>query len=89
MSSSESVILVVNNGDSAALNLKDLIEFMDTPHVQIAAPEEWQSKLGERRLQALFVGPDMSDEELDKLLSDIGKLDPNVPIVMMNQGEAT
>ena len=88
VTSAESIILVINRGESAARNLKDLIEFMDTPHVQIAAPEEWQTKLGERRLEALFVGPDMTDKELDRLLNDIGEFDPNVPIVMLSGGEA-
>ena len=88
VTSAESIILVINRGESAARNLKDLIEFMDTPHVKIAAPEEWQTKLGERRLEALFVGPDMTDKELDRLLNDIGEFDPNVPIVMLSGGEA-
>ena len=85
MTSGDCVILVVNRSESAARNLKDLIEFMDTPPVIIAAPDEWQSELGEQRLEALFVGPDMTDREVDRLLKDVGDLDPNVPIVMMNE----
>jgi len=87
MTSGEHVILVVNRGESAARNLKGLIEFMDTPPVLIAAPEDWQSELGEQRVDALFIGPDMSDTEIDKLLNEIGKLDPNIPIVMMHEDD--
>jgi len=85
VASGEHVILVVNHSESAARNLKDLIEFMDTPPVLIAAPEDWQRRLGKQRLDALFVGPDMSDTEIDKLLSEISETDPNVPIIMMSE----
>ena len=88
MNGVEHVILVVNRSESAARNLKDLIEFMDTPPVVIAAPEDWQKRLGEQRLDALFVGPDMSETEVSKLLQDVGDLDPNIPIVMLNEGAA-
>jgi len=81
----EHVMLVVNRSASAARNLKDLIEFMDTPPVLIAAPDNWQEQLGEQCLDALFVGPDMTDVEVDQLLTDIGKLDPNIPIIMMSE----
>ena len=87
MTSVEHVILVVNRSESAARNLKDLIEFMDTPPVLIAAPDDWQKRLGEQRLDALFVGPDMSDSEVSTLLADIGELDPNIPIVMMSEDD--
>ena len=88
MTGVEHVILVVNRNESAARNLKDLIEFMDTPPVLIAAPDDWQKRLGEQRLDALFIGPDMSERVVGKLLADIGALDPNVPIVMMNEDAA-
>ena len=88
MTGVEHVILVVNRSESAARNLKDLIEFMDTPSVLIAAPDDWQQRLGEQRLDALFIGPDMSDIEVNTLLQDIRELDPNIPIVMMNEDDA-
>ena len=88
MTGVEHVILVVNRSESAARNLKDLIEFMDTPPVVIAAPDDWQSRLGQQRLDALFIGPDMSDNEVNRLLADVGELDPNIPIVMLNEDAA-
>ena len=84
MTGVEHVILVVNRSEPAARNLKDLIEFMDSPPVVIAAPEDWQKRLGGQRLDALFIGPDMTEREVGKLLADIGELDPNIPIVMMS-----
>lgn len=84
MTSGEYVVLLVNHGDADSRNLKELIEFMDTPRVRITEPEQWRSALGEQRLEALFVGPDLSYVELGELLGDIRALDPNVPIVMIN-----
>ena len=77
------VILVINRAQADADNLKELIEFMDTPNVRTALPGEWRQRLGDRRLEALFVGPDLSADEIDTLLVDVGEFDPNVPIVMM------
>ncbi len=77
------VILVINRAQADADNLKELIEFMDTPNVCTALPGEWRKELGDRRLEALFVGPDLSTKEIDTLLVDVGQYDPNVPIVMM------
>ena len=81
----DGIILVVNRQSDEAENLKELIEFMDTPCVRTAAPAEWREQLGEARLEALFVGPDLSADEIDTLLTDVGKLDPNVPIIMMQE----
>lgn len=82
------VILVVNHLQAEAENLKELIEFMDTPHVCTATPEAWREVLGELRLDAVFVGPDLSADEVDALLTDIGDFDVNVPIVMLQGGVA-
>jgi hypothetical protein len=88
MTGNEYVILVVNRTGVEAENLKELIEFMDTPNVRTAGPGGWRRALGDRRLEALFVGPDLSADEINALLADIGDFDPNVLIVMMNDGEA-
>ena len=88
MSAAEHIILVVNRLQAEAEKLKELIEFMDTPHVFACSPEEWRQVLGEQRLEAVFVGPDLSAEEVDALIVDIGDFDANVPIVMLQTGEA-
>ncbi len=83
MPGDDCVILVINRLQAEADNLKELIEFMDTPNVRTATPAEWRQRLGDARLEALFVGPDLSSDEIDALITDVGELDPNVPIVMM------
>lgn len=87
MTGDEYVILLVNQTRTEGEKLKELIEFMDTPNVHTATPDEWRQVLDERRLEALFVGPDLSPGEVKTLLADIGELDPNVPIVMMDGGD--
>jgi hypothetical protein len=88
MSGAERVVLVVDTVDVECERLRELIEFMDTPNVCTSSPANWRATLGERRLEALFLGPDLSDGEIDVLLADVGKLDPNVAIVMMNMAKA-
>lgn len=79
--------MVVNGTASAAENLKELIEFMDAPHVCIATPAGWRDEVGDRRLEAVFIGPDLSDKDVHALVDDIGQLDPNIPIVMLTDGQ--
>ncbi len=79
--------MVVNGTASAAENLKELIEFMDAPHVCIATPAGWREEVGDRRLEAVFIGPDLSDKDIHTLVDDIGQLDPNIPIVMLTDGQ--
>ena len=78
------MILVVDAEEAVANNLKELIEFMDAPRVRTAAPDDWRTRLGDYRLEALFVNSDLAQAEKEKLLADIGRLDPNVPIVMVS-----
>lgn len=81
----DKTILVVDPSRAVAEHVKELIEFMDSPRVVIARPGDWRAQLGDHRLEALFVGPDLSDEDVRKLLSDLARLDPNVPVVMMSE----
>ncbi len=87
MAGVDSMIMVVNKAGRAAENLKQLIEFMDAPSVCTATPAKWRQKAGESRLEAVFIGPDLSDRDVRALVDDIGKLDPNIPIVMITEGE--
>ena len=84
VSPADRLIMVIDGDGSRAQNLKDLIEFMDVPRVQISAPDNWRSKLGDHRLAAIFIGKDLAQEQIIRLMDDIGKLDPNVLIVMVN-----
>ena len=87
MDNAESMIMVVNRAATTAENLKELIEFMDAPHVCTSTPARWREQLGEHRLEAVFIGPDLDDAEIHSLVDDIGKLDPNIPIVMLTDRE--
>lgn len=85
MNSADGVIVVVNRKGSAAENLKELIEFMDAPNVCTATPGKWQERIGDGRLEAVFIGPDLSDKDIRAVVRDIGDRDPNVPIVMITE----
>ena len=84
MNAGEKTILVVDPDPVLAQHLKELIEFMDSPSVVTAEPADWKQRLGERRLEALFVGPDLTPDDVSALLSDLRSVDPNVPVVMMH-----
>ena len=83
-SPADRVIMVIDSGGLRARNLKELIQFMDVPSVCIAAPDNWRSRLGDRRLAAVFVRKDLARNKIDRLMQDIGELDPNVPIVLVD-----
>ena len=83
------MIMVVNRTASAAENLKELIEFMDAPHVCTATPTGWREEVGDHRLEAVFIGPDLDDKDIHALVDDIGQMDPNIPIVMITDGLET
>ncbi len=87
MDSTESLIVVVNRAEAAAENLKELIEFMDAPNVCTATPAEWRRRAGDARIEAVFVGPDLSDRDIRKVVDDVGELDPNIPIVVITDRE--
>ena len=84
MASRNSIIMVVNDSIDESRNIKELIEFMDVPQVCTSTPAEWRSIVGENRLDAVFVGPDLSDAEIRSVLGDVGDYNPNVPIVMLH-----
>lgn len=84
MDSTQGTIMVVNAGAAAADNLKELIEFMDAPEVKVATPAKWREVAEETRVEAVFLGPDLDDDEVRRLLSGIGDLDPSIPIVMLD-----
>ena len=81
-------ILVVDRDAATAENVRELIEFMDTPSVITAIPAEWRQRLGERRLEAMFVGPALTDAQVEGLMTELEEIDPNVPVVMMKAADA-
>jgi hypothetical protein len=84
---SERLIVVIHDDIAAAQTLKELIEFMDAPDVRLAKPDDWRATIGEmgdRRLAAVFVADELSEAQVQQVFSDLGRYDPNVPIVMIN-----
>ena len=80
----EPLIMVIDGPASRGADLKELIEFMDAPRVRIANCDEWRKKLGDRRLAAVFVGDDLERGDVDRLIREVGELDPNTPIVRVS-----
>ncbi len=89
MPATDGLIVVINRTAADAENIKELIEFMDAPEVCIATPSEWRRNIGTSRLDAVFVGPDLSDGEIRTVVGEIGDLNPNIPIVMLHAGDET
>lgn len=85
MSPSNRTILILGEDQRAAAHLKELVEFMDVPHVITAMPEDWKARLGDARLEALFVNPELPDEAVCNVLDELSKIDPNVSIVMLEE----
>lgn len=81
------LFIIVDDVPERAHRLKSLIEFMDVPQVQIAAPETWRSGVGDRRLAAVFLSRDLEQERIHNVIADLGEHDPNVPIVLVDSGE--
>ncbi|NOX67765.1 MAG: hypothetical protein GXP15_01125 [Gammaproteobacteria bacterium] len=80
----ERLIMVIEGREARGQNLKELIEFMDAPRVRIAAPDNWLKRLGDCRLAAIFLGDDLEPDVIDGLITDVGEIDPNTPIVMVS-----
>ena len=77
------MIVLVNDAESTGRHLKELIEFMDAPSVCTATPQNWLELAGDKRLEAVFVGPELCQPDVDAVIEGIGNLDPNVPIVLL------
>ena len=84
MSTEKDLILVVAESAELARDIKDLLEFMEAEQVTTASPEDWQDKAAEKRLSAVFVGPDIPGNKSARLLAEIGDFDPAVSIVMVD-----
>lgn len=85
MSTTDRVIMVVDESEDRSRDLKSLIEFMDAPAVRTAKPTTWHKNLNDDRLAAVFVPRDLAEDRIRSLLEDIGRFDPNVPIVLVER----
>ncbi len=82
---SERVILVIDDELERAADLKGMIEFMDSPAVRISVPDEWQAQLGASRAAAIFLAETLPPDTIERIVQEIGNLDPNIPIVLMDK----
>ena len=85
MLNGDKTILVIDHDLTVSRHVKELLEFMDSPCVVTAMPEDWRERLGQRRLEAMFVGPELPEDEVDVLTAELEALDPNVPVVVMQE----
>lgn len=77
-------IIVIHAQPDKARDLKELIEFMDAPHVLVASPADWRERLTSARLAAVFVSRQLGEADVRDLIGSIGEFDRNVPIVLIN-----
>lgn len=77
------MIILVNEAESTARQLQELIEFMDTPSVCTATPQNWLERAGDQRLEAIFIGPELSRRDVDAVIEGVGRRDPNIPVVLL------
>lgn len=85
MSVSRRTILILGEDPLMSDHVKELVEFMDTPHVITAMPADWKARLGDSRLEAMFVNPELSSETVCDVLRELSEFDPNVSIVMLEK----
>ena len=78
------MIVLIGEGGVYTRELRKLIEFMDTPSVCSATPRDWQERIGDARLEAVFVCPDLEDQDARNVIESVGKRDPNIPIVLVS-----
>ena len=79
------MILVVDTKAAVAERLKSMIEFMDTPAVVTAGPGEWRACAEGERLDAVFLGPDLGDEQVQDVFDGVSEIDPNASIVIVDK----
>lgn len=81
----EDMILVVDTKATVAERLKSMIEFMDTPAVVTAAPADWRERTAGERLDAVFLGPDLGENDVADVVDGVGEIDPNASIVIVDK----
>ena len=84
MQTQKELILVIARDEQMARDIKDLLEFMDAEHVETTSPERWQSQVENRRVSAIFVGPDLRRETSARIIDQIGEVDPKISVVLVD-----
>ena len=75
--------MIVGKSDGIAEQLKELLEFMEAFNAETATIDNWRSRIGDRELLGVFLGSDLTSTESERLVRQLGKYDPNVSIVVV------
>ena len=85
MTTSEPLIIVIDGSRERSRNIKELIEFMDAPSVRIADADTWRERIEERRVAAVFLGDGLPRAAIERVIREVGELDPNTAIVRVGR----
>lgn len=83
MADADRVIMIVDDSVERSERLKSLIEFMDAPSVITSRSSDCVSRVVDARLAAVFVSRSLAEARLNGLIEEVGRNDPNVPIVLV------
>ena len=84
MSDHDRVIMIVDDSVERSQNLKSLIEFMDAPRVVTSGPSDCAARVVDEHLAAVFVSRTLDEDRMTGLIEEIGRTDPNIPIVLVD-----
>ncbi len=79
------VIIVIDPDTAFASRLEEEILFMDDTQVCVAGVDGWRDSCTGKRVDALFVGPGVTDKDITSLMADVEDFDPNLPIVFVGE----
>lgn len=77
------VILIVDDDAQSATKLREMIEFLDSPAVEVADFEHWQKTSSQLRLAALFIGTSISEARVELITEQLHNSHPDVPVVVL------
>ncbi|MEN7343852.1 MAG: hypothetical protein AAAFM81_12955 [Pseudomonadota bacterium] len=78
-------ILIIDADNQRATRLKGMIEFLDSPRVKIATPDDWQAQTEGAALHAVFLGDGLSPELVERLCDDVEATFHGVPVVVIER----
>ena len=78
-------ILIIDADSQRAIRLKGMIEFLDSPRVKIATPDDWQSQTEGSALHAVFLGDGLSQDLVEQLCDDVEAKCHGVPGVVIER----
>lgn len=77
-------VLVIDADRSSAETLREMIEFLDTPHVAVADQQSWQSAVDDS-LEVVFLGRGLDRAEVAAIELALRSERPLLPIVTVSE----